>query len=38
MALLYLDSILVQWTASGTHTERLATVTGRTILDSAEGF
>ena len=25
------DRVLVQWTASGTHTERLATVTGRTI-------
>ena len=25
------DRVLVQWTASGTHTERLATVTGETI-------
>ena len=25
------DLVLVQWTASGTHTERLATVTGKTI-------
>jgi len=25
------DSVLVRWTASGTHTERLATVTGQTI-------
>jgi C-1 hydroxylase len=25
------DSVLVQWTASGTHTEQLATVTGETI-------
>jgi predicted ester cyclase len=25
------DHVLVQWTASGTHTERLATVTGETI-------
>jgi len=25
------DSVLVQWTASGTHAERLATITGRTI-------
>jgi predicted ester cyclase len=25
------DSTLVQWTASGTHSERLATVTGQTI-------
>ena len=25
------DRVLVQWTASGTHTERLATVTGQTI-------
>ena len=25
------DGVLVQWTASGTHTERLATVTGETI-------
>jgi predicted ester cyclase len=26
------DRVLVQWTASGTHEERLATVTGQTIL------
>ena len=25
------DRVLVQWTGSGTHTERLATITGRTI-------
>ena len=25
------DRVLVQWTASGTHTERLTTVTGETI-------
>ena len=25
------DRVLIQWTASGTHTERLATVTGETI-------
>ena len=25
------DRVLIQWTSSGTHTERLATITGRTI-------
>jgi len=28
------DYVLIQWTASGTHTERLATMTGQTIPPS----
>jgi predicted ester cyclase len=31
------DRVLVQWTASGTHSERLATVTGQTIPRPGEG-
>jgi predicted ester cyclase len=30
------DYVLIQWTASGTHTERLATMTGQTIPQPGE--